>query len=208
MKLNYLITTLLLLAITATSCKKNDSGPGDLLKPGSMSMNVNGDRKEAGSAFVFTAYEPENDYYLVGITGFFTAEGFTDDEEAGDAFHIYMGMTGAQFNSPKGTYDVVAEESDMEGQPTVYALYQVGIGTQAGNTYGIVDADKTVGKLTITDYAIGNQNGIPGISGKGFTKLQGTFNMTLTGVKNDGSGGAGEVVITDGKFSVRNGFGF
>ncbi len=207
MKRHYFITAFLLLAITVISCKKDNSGPDDFLTTGSMSMKVNGVSKEAGTAFVFTAHEPENDYYLVAVTGFFTPnESITDDD--GEAFHIYLYMTGAQFNNPKGTYEVISEESDINNQPLVYGLYQVGIGTETGNTYGIIEANKTVGKLTITDYTIGNQTGIPGLSGRGFTKLQGTFHMNLTGVKNDGSGTADAVAITDGKFNVRNGFGF
>ena len=89
MKLNYFITVFVLVALTATSCKKDGGdGPNDFLGAGTMTMSVNGDRKEAGSAFVFTAHEPENDYYLVGITGFFTTEGYSDDDDVGDGFHI------------------------------------------------------------------------------------------------------------------------
>lgn len=207
MKRNYLLTACILLAVTATSCKKNNTDPGDLLGTGSMSMKVDGVQHEAGSAFVFTAHEPEENVYLVGISGFFTDDGFTDDD-IGDAFHIYLAMTAAQFNNPKGTYDVIAEGSDIVGQPVVYGLYQVGIGTEVGNTYGVIDTDKTVGQLTITAHTIGNQTGILGLSGRGYTNLQGTFHMKLTGVRNDGSGAVDMVTITDGRFNVKNGLGF
>ncbi len=209
MKLNYFITAFVLVALTATSCKKDGGdGPDDFLGTGTMSMKVEGVQHEAASAFVFTAHEPENDYYLVAVTGFFPSEGYTDDDDVADSFIIYLAMTGAQFNNPKGTYNVISEESEIDDQPLVYGLYQVGVGSEDGSTYGIIEADKTVGQLTISDYAIGNQTGIPGLTGKGFTKLQGTFHMNLTGVRNDGSGSSGEVAITEGKFNVRNSFGF
>lgn len=205
----YLATTILLLIVTTTSCKKeNVPDPFDL-SPGSMSMKVDGAPRESEIAFVLTIPEETSGRYVVSITGFFAHPGTTSDDEVTDSFHIYMNLTAAQFRNPKGTYDMIAIENENDGQPVMYALYQVGTGTEnAHQVYGMVDNENTKGKVTITDFEISdNITTIPGFpSTTGYTKLQGTFDMKLMGATVAEHGTS--VNITDGKFSVRSQIGW
>lgn len=204
----YLLASLALLIFVASSCKKDTTPDPFGLTAGKLSMKADGTLREAETAFVFTAHEEETDHYIVALTGMFNPQGSGSSEDVVDAFYVYMSFTAAQFNNPKGTYDIIALDSDPEGRPLVYATYQVGMGSDAARIYGIAEANKSIGKLTITGFEIGNQTGIPGLSGRGYTKLQGTFQMTLSELKMDGSGFVGEFAITEGKFDVKDQFAF
>ncbi|WP_262249080.1 hypothetical protein [Parapedobacter soli] len=200
----YLFISFVVLIFSAVSCSKT-KGPEPLdLTAGKLSMKVEGTLREADVAYVMTINDEE--HYVVTLTAFFTPLGLKNNDDVTDAFHIYIRFSEAQFNNPKGTWDVVAIDSETGGRPLVYALYQEGVGGETMDLYSIAEADKTVGKLTITDFTIGDQTVIPGVTGRGYTKLAGTFHMDLTEVRTDGTGLGPELAITEGRFDVTNTF--
>lgn len=203
----YLLACLMVLAGSVVSCKKDRlTNPFDL-EAGTLSMKIDGNLREAESAFVLNVPDEESGRHIVTVTAFFTPEGASGDDEVMDAFHIYLSLSDAEFKNPKGTYDIiyVRDENEYSG---FYALYQVNLGSgDQHEVYGFVDPEKSVGKLTITDFEIGNGSpSIPGLpSVTGYAKLKGTFQMQLTGATVDQGK---TITITEGKFSVRNQFGF
>lgn len=204
----YLFASLLLLAATAISCKKDGLPGGPLdVSPGTMSMKVDGTMREAESAFVLALPDEESGRHIVTVTAFFTPEGLTSNDEVTDAFNIYLNLSAAQFKNPKGTYDLLYVDENDE-HSGFYALYQLKMGSDDGyQVYGMTDPENTAGKLTITDFEIGSGlSGIPGVPNvTGYSKLQGTFQMELMGATVPEHGKT--VKITEGKFNVRNQFG-
>lgn len=205
MRIKRLITALAMLAVIGASCGKDNTpglDDGNGLSSGKISMKVDGVLQETDAAYVFAVNEEDADHYLVSLAGMFTDK----NTEVSNMFTIFMALTPQQFSNPKGTHDVLALNSDPEERSLVYALYQTAVGADNYRHYTIPVANTSVGKLTITDFEIGNQTGIPGVSGKGYTKLKGTFHMNLTELKSGEFGG--EIAITEGKFDVKNKFGF
>ncbi len=204
MKPIYLFAALLFMAATTLSCKKEGLPDPLDLNASKLSMKVDGTLREAESAIILTLPDEESGRHIVTITAFFTPEGATSNDDVTDAFHIYLNLSAAQFNNPKGTYDLIYTSDDQEPSG-FYALYQVRVGADDGHqVYGLVDHEELVGKLTITDFKIGsNTSGIPGLPNvTGYSNLQGTFQMELMGATTPEQGKS--VSITEGKFNVRS----
>lgn len=210
MKILYPIMAFTLFVLFGGSCSKDkEPGPDGNGSLGSqLSMKVEGKPREASVAQIMSIRDEDSENYLVTINAFFTSAGYTENDEVNDMLSFTILFTEAQFNNPKGTYDIIALNHDPEGRALVHVLYQVEVGGDNHRMYSIPEANTSVGKLTITDFAIGNRTGIPGVSGRGYSKLQGTFQMNLTQVNFDGSGFAGELKITDGKFNATPLLGF
>lgn len=201
----YLFTSFILFFVLV-SCSKDDVLDPLGLSPGTLSTKVDGTLRNAESAIVLTLPDEDTGHYIVSVTAFFQPPGTTSDDEVTDAFHIHMNLTESQFKNPKGVYDLMAIHAD--GQLVAYALYQVGLGTEDNyQVYGMIDHEKTVGKVTITDYKIGNDvTFIPGLpASTGYTRLQGTFEMELMGATSNEQSKI--VKLTEGKFNARNQLG-
>ena len=76
---------------------------------------------------------------------------------------------------------MAAVDSDWEGQGVVWAMYSKSLGTDMQQLYGTAEVDKPLGKLTITDFKIGQQTFLGEvIGGRAYTQLKGTFELNLT----------------------------
>src|SRR5690606_14050574 len=194
-----LLACFVLLAATVVSCKKDEiTNPLDL-DAGKLSMKIDGTLREAESAYVLTLPDEHTGRHVVTVTSFFTPDGATDNEEVLDAFHLYLNLSAEEFKNPKGTYDVM-----LDGENSgFYALYQLSIGGQeATKVYGVLDPEKAIGKLPITDFKIGDgrgHSGLPNITG--YAMLEGTFQVHLQEVALEDPDA---VTITEGKFKVHN----
>ena len=193
------------LSLMVLSCKKDNPDPllNDVL--GSMTMKIDGQPWSAKMAYVVTAIDPEEeDVFAIAISGF-AHEG----EEDGEGLTIWMVLPTNKFENPKGTYDMAAVDSDWEGQGVVWAMYSKSLGTDMQQLYGTAEVDKPLGKLTITDFKIGQQTFLGEvIGGRAYTQLKGTFELNLTELKTDGSGLGETMAITEGKFAVKNQLSF
>lgn len=189
------------------SCKKNNVDPLFDDTSGTMTMKIDGVAWKAKMAYVLTASqeEEEEEVFAVAISGF-SQEGESGE---GDALTIWMALPADKFNNPKGTYDVIAIENGSKGHIPVTAMFNKAVGLETHQTYALTDADGSFGKVTITDFKIGQQTflGQP-IGGQAYTRLKGTFELNLTEVKLDGSGFGRNMSITEGKFDVKSQLNF
>lgn len=208
MKMKTILTrTLILIGLSAMmlSCKKNNVE--ELLDDtlGSMTMKIDGVAWSAKMAYVVTASGEEEDVFAVAISGF-SNEG---DEDEGDALTIWMALPVEKFNNPKGTYDVIAVEDDAGERTMVTAMFNKAMGLETHRMYTVAETSGSFGKITITDFKIGQQTFLGQvIGGKAYTRLKGTFEMNLAELKMDGSGFGGNMAITEGKFDVKNHLNF
>lgn len=200
------IGLMLLLAVASVSCDKDNPGDG-LGRQGLLEMKVNGAQWKANNAYVVTAHGDIEDGYVIAISGFRNdmTGNYNPDLEEGESIILWFALPPAKFNNPKGTYDVVAMDVDSDGQTMVYSYFYKNLGLTNQRIFSVSEAADSFGKITITDFEIGQQS-IFGqiIGGQGYTRLKGSFQMTLDEFNVNDSYSGENLVMTEGRFDVGN----